>query len=202
MFEVAFEIYPTKDFGQKEISSAQNEVADWIYRTALELHAEHPDQLGRDHDPNGFRNSRTGSPANVDVRLSREVGWWKNDRHSGRLYPLRIAPRDYESLRVERLGVAMEKKLPKLAQWKYTGATSVLVLENRDIALSNHFAIFEALKPALSGRADAPDHVWLVDTGIEQEWTVWCLIRNGVDFPDEDGPKRFWEFNPEDLTSV
>jgi hypothetical protein len=73
----------------------------------------------------------------------------------------------------------MHKKLPKLQACKDAGVRTILVLENGDMALSNHWAIYEAAKAALAGRADRPDEVWLVDTTIPKEWTAWCLIRDG-----------------------
>lgn len=80
----------------------------------------------------------------------------------------------------------MNKKLPKLERWRDRGARSVLVLENGDMILSNHVVILEAAERALEGRSDQPDEVWLVDTTIETEWTVWCLIRDYASFPDDD----------------
>jgi hypothetical protein len=46
----------------------------------------------------------------------------------------------------------MNKKLPKLELWKKTGARSVLVLENRDLALSNRGVILEAAEYGPIGR--------------------------------------------------
>ena len=114
----------------------------------------------------------------------------------------RFAPPDYETLRVERMRAALAKKVPKLQSWKDTGARSVLLLENRDLSLSNHVVILEAAEEALKGRRDAPDEIWLVDTTIRTEWTVWCLMRDGLSFPDEETPFRFREFRPEDLVDV
>ena len=42
----------------------------------------------------------------------------------------------------------------------------MLLLENRDLSLSNHVVILEAAEEALKGRRDAPDEIWLVDTTI------------------------------------
>jgi len=39
-------------------------------------------------------------------------------------------------------------------------ARTVLVLENRDMALSNHWVISDCLEMSLSGRTDLPDEVW------------------------------------------
>jgi hypothetical protein len=82
------------------------------------------------------------------------------------------------------------------------GARSVLVLENGDLSLSNHVVILEAAETALTGRTDRPDDLWLVDTTIESEWTAWCLMRNGVSFPEEETPHRYWDFKPAELDAV
>jgi len=47
-----------------------------------------------------------------------------------------------------------------------------------------------------------PDELWLVDTAIDSEWTGWCLIRDGVSFPDEDTQHRYWDFKPANLEAV
>jgi hypothetical protein len=78
----------------------------------------------------------------------------------------------------------------------------VLVLENRDLSLSNPVVILEAAEEALKGRHDAPDEIWLVDTTISTEWTVWTLMRDGLSFPDEETPFRYRDFRPDDLTDV
>ncbi len=96
----------------------------------------------------------------------------------------------------------MAKKLPKLKSWKDIEARSLLVLENCDLSLSNHVVILEAAEEALKGRGDAPDEIWLVDTAIETEWTVWRLMSDGVSFPDEETAFRYRDFNPEDLFNV
>jgi hypothetical protein len=97
---------------------------------------------------------------------------------------------------------AMAKKLPKLHSWKNSGARSVLVLENRDLSLSDHVIVLEAAEDALKGRPDAPDEIWLVDTTITAEWTVWCLMRDGVSSPHEETAFRYRDFNPDDLVDV
>lgn len=132
--------------------------------------------------------------------MQRETIWSEPAIVHGRLFLSRFAPRDYETLRAKR--TAMAKKLPKLKFWKDRGARSVLMLENRDVSLSNHVAILEAAEDALAGRNDEPDEVWLVDTAINSEWTAWCLIRDGVSFPDEDTEYRYWHFQPDSLETV
>ena len=86
----------------------------------------------------------------------------------GRVFCGRFAPPDHETLRIGRMRAALAKKLPRLQGWKGTGARSVLLRENRDLALSNHIVILEAAEEALEGRYDRPDEIWLVDTTIER----------------------------------
>jgi hypothetical protein len=134
--------------------------------------------------------------------LRRETIWSEPAIAHGRLFVSRFAPKDYEALRGERIRKAMDKRLPKLKVWKDSGARSLLVLENGDISLSNHVVILEAAEAALADRPDKPDELWLVDTTIQTEWTAWCLIRDGVSFPDEDTQNRYWDFKPADLEAV
>lgn len=82
------------------------------------------------------------------------------------------------------------------------GARSVLVLESGDLSLSNHWVIADAAKFVLHGRSDRPDEVWLVDTTIPAEWTVICLIRDDVVFPDDETTNRYWQYDPANLEAV
>ena len=128
------------------------------------------------------------------MRLIREIGWWMPEPAKGRLLFTRFAPPNYEALRLNRIKTAMGRKLPKLGKWNADGARTVVVLENRDMALSNHGVIYDAVESALAGQADVPDEVWLVDTTIDNEWTAWRLLRDGQGFPDEDFEVRYRDF--------
>jgi hypothetical protein len=201
-FLLVFAINPSQGMKPREISAAQQAIIAWVEREAAELHHEYPEQPSKIRKPGGFRNERRATIAGIDLLLQRETHWAEPEAVHGRLFIQRFAPKDYESLRAVRIEKAMAKKLPKLKVWKEAGARSVLVLENGDISLSNHVVILEAAEAALAERADGPDELWLVDTIIETEWTTWCLIRDGVSFPDEDTPHRYWDFKPADLDIV
>jgi hypothetical protein len=179
-FDLLFAINPSSGKKPRNIATAQQAIIGWVNETAAELHNECPKQPSRSHKPSGFRNSRKATVAGIELTLQRETIWSEPAIAHGRLFISRFAPRDYETLRAERIARAMAKKLPKLKIWKDGGARSVLVLENRDISLSNQVAILEAAEAALTTRNDQPDELWLVDTTINSEWTAWCLIRDGV----------------------
>jgi hypothetical protein len=118
----------------------------------------------------------------------------------GRLLAQRKAPKNYDQLRVERVHQAVEDKLPKLAKCK--PARTVLVLENRDMALSNHWVISECLEKALESRPDTPDEVWLVDAVHEAFWVAICLRKDGAVFPHDDEQVRYREFRPSELSGI
>ena len=201
-FLLVFTINPSQGMKQREISAAQRAIIAWVEKEAAELHHEYPEQPSKVRKPGGFRNERRATIAGIDLLLQRETHWAEPETVRGRLFIQRFAPTDYESLRAVRLEKAMAKKLPKLKVWRDAGARSLLVLENGDISLSNHVVILEAAEAALTGRADGPDELWLVDTTIDTQWTAWCLIRDGVSFPDEETPHRYWDSKPADLDAV
>lgn len=60
----------------------------------------------------------------------------------------------------------------------------------------------EGVEEALNGRHDQPDEIWLVDTTIKAEWTVWCLMQDGLSFPDEETSFRYRDFRSEDPAKV
>lgn len=201
-FDLHFDIHPTKGMKQREIAALQQSIVAWVRERAVDLHAECPEQPPRSRKPGGFRNMRTETVAGIGLTLRRETIWSQPSIAHGRLFVTRFAPKDHETLRVDRIRKAMEKKLPKLKTWKDKDARSVLILENGDLSLSNHWVIADAAKVILNGRSDGPDEVWLVDTTIRAEWTVICLIRDGVVFPDDETTNRYWQYDPADLEAV
>jgi hypothetical protein len=92
-----------------------------------------------------------------------------------------IAPANLEQQRAARLRTACEDKLPKLAKWKQDlGARTVLVLEEDDLWLTNHFRVADALGQAEATTTNAPDEVFMVSTGNHQTWWVVCLRGPGL----------------------
>jgi hypothetical protein len=96
---------------------------------------------------------------------------------------------------------ALEKKCPKLRRCKDEGATSVLILENNDISLTNHMVVGAAVQTLVANREDEPDEIFLVDT-CQDEWTIWSLYRGGLFWPDEETARRYREISPKGLAEV
>jgi hypothetical protein len=124
------------------------------------------------------------------------------EESNGRLFALRFAPLNYEQLRKTRIEIALENKLPKLACWQASGAKSILILENGDMALTNHVAVADALEANLVNRTDKPDEIWFVDTTIKSEWTVLRTLSGVEWFPDDESSIRYRDFKPSDLSCV
>jgi hypothetical protein len=154
-------------------------LAGWVIATAPTL-AAHPDEEGQ--------WSVTSRPRDVpfDVTLQR----WATKKPS-RLLIERFTPNDLEVLRRGRIRIALDKKLPKLADAKRRyAAESILVLESDDIALASFAAIGERLRDELLSRADQPDTIYLVETDRGLSWNLWILKSADLVFPDvpDSGP--------------
>ena len=183
-YRLFFPIQPSKGIKAKHLANVQAKIIEWVTRTAVGLHSERPKQQ-RNSEPSYHSGFRKETIEGIELQLSRQMDWQMPDEVQGRLFPIRFTPEDYENLRRERLKRTMSKKLPKLQSCKCDGAQTILVLENRDLAISSHVAILEAAEHALEVCADRPDEVWLVETTMKKEWTVWCSIREGRSLPDE-----------------
>jgi hypothetical protein len=201
---LTFPIDPCTGFKPRDIPKIQEAIIAWVRATAAELHAELPCKPSRTEKPRGHHNFRKATLPGLtfELYLSRATYWEMPDPADGRLFVSRFEPPNRENLREQRLATAFDRKLPKLAKWKAAGTVSVLVLENGDIALTNHFLVADVVQKLLPGRPDRPDQIWLVDTVIEEWWTVLCLVRDDILFPDGDGPVRYREFNPATLNEV
>ena len=118
-------------------------------------------------------------------------------RHDGVLLAARIAPEDVEDLRAARLEEALIRKCPKLQLCKNGGARTVLILEDRDISLSNYMLIGDRLAGILEARAGVPDEIYLVETSLDQ-WEV-----RPMKYDDECWPMESWtEFHVVDLIDL
>lgn len=118
----------------------------------------------------------------------------------GRFTMKYVVSADLERARTERVRKACEDKFPKLAAWKADGAKTVLVLEENDIALTNHQLVADALIEAEKTFPDTADEVFLVSTAIKEMWWVTCLRRAGKTYYDDQ--ERFHEVDPKTLVAL
>ena len=197
-FILLFPINPTGGMSPTEISAEQKNIISWAKVAGHEL-GEEVKALG----PHRPRRWRSIPPTKVmpgsDVTLSFQpdvLGVM-----GSRVMAVRKAPPNYDKLRVDRIRKSLNDKLPKLALWKKEHARTVLVLENRDMALTNHWEVSNCLELALQGRRDAPDEVWFVDSVHPTQWVAVCIRDGSMTFPHEDSQVRFREFSESELTA-
>ena len=95
---------------------------------------------------------------------------------------------DLEDRRFDRLRRAFSEKFPKLQECQQEGARTVLVLENRDIDLTSFDLIGNLLPALLAEYTDAPDEIYLVETGINL-WWVYLMKRDDDHWPTVGMPK-------------
>jgi len=120
----------------------------------------------------------------------------------GKLRIARFAPENLEDQRRARLATSVRQKGPKLHAEHASGATSVLVLEDFDIAISNEILIAEALFAALDAVEFNIDEIYVVDTSLDSVWDVLALQIGDDRWPtDYESPPR-WEFAPNALIDV
>lgn len=94
---------------------------------------------------------------------------------------------------------ALAKKCPKLLQCRRGGARAILVLETDDFVLTNHVAVGQTLSPVLDEREDAPDEIYLVESGVSP-WTVRTMKHGAERWPIERwGESRY---HPDELVDL
>ena len=70
----------------------------------------------------------------------------------------------------DRIRVAVERKARKLAPYRATGLTTVLLVESSDIALMHDGKMLEAIRMAFPrGIPSSVDRVWYADTSIPED---------------------------------
>ena len=153
----------------------EQEMAAWIHSQSTALYARASD-AGR---PTCIRREFSGLLVHlVCTRMGPP-----SETTPGEFGPVRDAPEplDPEEQRDARLRQALEKKCPKLRFCKDRGARTVLVLESDDIALSGAISIREALGRATEARDDVPDEVYLVHTGVDDDYWYVFPMNAGAD---------------------
>lgn len=185
--------------GPNGLQQIRSDFIEWVREHAQRLHENNPQKPTRERNPRGFDERYRGEPPGFpyEVILHRRAHWSLSPRHDGVLLPSRYAPEDVEAQRPDRLRTALERKCPKLQKCKEEGARTVLVLEDNDIALSNHVLIEDELAGLLEERSDLPDELYLVETAVNT-WGVRLMK-----YDEEYFPERDWtDFDSADLIDI
>jgi hypothetical protein len=201
-YSAVFPLNPSAGMKPKERAQAQRLSIGWIRAKAQILYDRKPEMGVHDRYGEDFRIREKPPGLAFEIALSRSLFREIPPKGDGRLFISRFAPQNYEGLRKDRIKRALDDKCPKLDECKAEGATTVLILENRDISLTNHGLVANVIEELAASRDDLPDEIFYVDTLIEDRWTVWSLYRNGAIWPDEETPVRYHVFKPSLLSEV
>ena len=70
------------------------------------------------------------------------------------------------------------------------------MLETDDFVLTDHVSVSKALADVLDERTDAPDEIYLVESGVTP-WTVWTMKYDAGRWPIEQAKES--RFHPDEL---
>ena len=177
----------------KERKRALNNLVEWIRTKAQCLYERNPGRTRLARSPIWADDYIKDTPPgfNCDFELLRWSDATPIRRKPGCLVMKFIPPDDneLEDLRIERLRRAFSKKFPKLQECKAEGARTVLVLENRDIALTRFDLIGNQFPVLLAEYTDAPDEIYLVEITLPNLWCVWPIKRDDDHWPTVGMPR-------------
>jgi hypothetical protein len=201
VYYVTFPLDATDRVRRNESSTFQTAVVDWVRNAAGRLYARQMQMADGERYGKEFALRETPPGVTFDLHMSRLLFRNIPPKANGRLMISRFAPKHREELRGTRMQRALDTKCPKLRQCKEEGARSILILESKDLALTNHIVVGDTVRALLNGRDNVPDEIFLVDTCLD-DWAVWSLYRDGAFWPDEATPTRYREVSPKTLDTV
>jgi hypothetical protein len=176
----------------RDVAAVQRLLVEWIVAVAPSLWIPQTGRLDTRIEPTQI----PGVPFVVKLyRLRSRI-------FQGKLQVVHVVT-NVESRRLERVTIALKKKMPKLAAWKkVAGARTVLVLEENDIQLTNHQVVTEAVLKAEEKLARAADEIYLVSTTITPWHVYFVRVGNRSYFDLSDPDARSWDADPAQLSSL
>lgn len=135
-------------------------LTEWIRRVAPNLGTQPPSHFTRE----------TPTGVGIEVALYR----FPTRRNDGCFRVAYAMPQNLADEQRFPVQKALERKLRKLLRWQAKNAKAVLIVETRDIALSDEHLVAQMLAERLRSRSVAPDHVFITDTAVPQ-WAVYVV---------------------------
>ena len=141
-----------------------------------------------------------GAPFLVSVRRSKRHDY-SRDFTQGAIITRGV--KDLEAARELRMAKACNDKFGKLAAWRATGATTVLVLESNDGILTSPELVAKAYLDAERQQTNTPDEVYFVWTPEDLRWYLAAIKVGARDYADlwNDGSNLI-EVDPAELLNV
>ncbi|SLN68559.1 hypothetical protein PEL8287_03814 [Roseovarius litorisediminis] len=106
---------------------------------------------------------------------------------------------ELEKQRLSRFASKLPSKAQKLHNWKARKAKTLLILEDRDLQISNEALVASAVHCAFSNLNLDPDYILYLDASYSDKWTILPILLNGVwdsGLYDCENLQRFWHIKP------
>jgi hypothetical protein len=162
--------------GAKATKPIQSALTAWIQEKSPLL------QLPSPYEPFD-KHYLKGKPKGVPF----EVTLYRFQGGNGKFWITLAAPKDLEKKIRERIGIALEKKCPKLRTARSDKRMSILLFESNHIFFGNYLQTAEAIVKQCPLRNDIPDDIYLIETWPDP-WFAW-IIKDGANlFPNIDNP--------------
>lgn len=190
-YKLHVDIHAFRQFRKSDFARIRAQLQTWVLENHNQLV---PPRVGR-------AAVLSGGPPDLPVRVLLHC-FNASGAMRGKVSLCRLAPENLEDLRQQRLHEALSKKGPKLQAEHDSGSTSVLVLEDFDIALSNEIVIGDAVHGELDESGYCVDEVYLVDTTSTMEWMVLLLKHGDSRWPTESESPPMWPFIPSELSDL
>lgn len=185
----------------RKLDDIRSDFICWLRERCQELNGECPERPTRISRPSGHTCEWRGTPPSFpyEVKIVRETHWARSSRFDGKLQLDRPSPNNLEAKRLLRIRTAFDKKCQKLLLCMREGVRTVLVLESADLFLSNEMLIVDCLLDIIRDQDDLPNEIYLVETSLDDVWTVRCM-QHGDEYiwGDVDPP----EFQVDELVDV
>ena len=202
---VEYVMYVPRDTSLRVRKSALREVIEelkrWTRASANTLYERHEHELPEQRRSGPMLGPIKGAPPSFSKDIQLWIAASRSESEGGTLRVGRWdrEEEDPEIERRTRLRQALAKKCPKLLQCKREGTRTVLVLETDDFVLTNHVSVGQALSPMLDEREDAPDEIYLVESGVKP-WMVWMMKHDAERWPIERWKES--RFHPDELIEL
>jgi hypothetical protein len=193
-FELRVPIKATLPLKGVQLQRMQDSISVWIHATAPTLPVAQPG-----------RRSIPARHANLpDVPFEVSLARVSAGLATGELSVGHLIGDDLEQQRVERIRRAYNKKAGKLAAWHSEGARSVLVLEENDMQVTNHWLVADAVREIEQTAERRPNEVYLLSTIIDAFWSLWVLRVDDHVYEELSvwGDSLTPEINPASLTDL
>jgi hypothetical protein len=198
--DALFELYlPVNALDRRrpaELQTIQQAIIAWVKATAPTIPKQpYPD----------FKGTLVGPTKVANVPFDLSLCRFDSPIIPGQHFQIRHMVDNVAKLRTDRMKAAVDKKFPKLADWKRKdNAKSILVLEQNDIQLTNPSIVAETYLPLAKARADKPDETYLVASCISPNWWMWPILIGDRSYFDiaRSANAGYWQFDPSKLVEL